>query len=39
MAAISRREQEMEKKMRRLVITVCGVRPQKMSNGYRKRNQ
>jgi len=31
-------EQLMERKMDRLVILVCGLRPQRMSNGYGKKN-
>jgi hypothetical protein len=38
-AAIIRREQQMERKMDRLVIIVCGLRPQMMSNGYGKKNE
>ena len=29
----------MERKMDRLVILVCGVRPQRMSNGYGEENE
>jgi hypothetical protein len=37
-AAIIRTEQQMERKMDRLVIIVRGLRPQRMSNRYGKKN-
>jgi len=38
-AAIMRTEQQMERKMDRLVIIVPGLRPQRMSNGCGKKNE
>jgi hypothetical protein len=38
-ATIIRTEQQMERKMDRLMIIVRGLRPQMMSNGYGKKNE